>query len=113
MGMFDDIYYQGEKYQTKDTPHQSLDRYKIENDQDSGHTYLWHEAYKAKWVEDDDSFFGHRLETSDHRWECCHDFDGLIRFYREDKENGGYKADKWIEYKALFMDGKMIKIERI
>jgi hypothetical protein len=45
---------------------------------------------------------------------CCHDFDGLIRFYRaalEDKHES-WKQDAWIEYKALFMDGKMIKIEK-
>jgi hypothetical protein len=43
----------------------------------------------------------------------CDKFDGLVRFYREDEDNGGYKADKWIEYKALFMDGKILKIEKI
>lgn len=108
MGMFDNLLYKNEVYQTKDTPHQSLDRYKIENDK------LWHEAYKAKMVEDKDNLlFGHRLETWDHRWEPCDDFDGAIRFYREDKENGGYKADKWIEYKALFMNGKLLKLEKL
>ena len=114
MGMFDEIHYQGEVYQTKDTPCQTLDKYKIEHDQDSGHIYLWHEAYKAKMVKDkDNKLFGYRLETWDHRWEHCHDFDGAIRFYREDKENGGYKADRWIEYKALFMNGQLLKIEKI
>lgn len=107
MGLFDHINYDGHVYQTKDTPHQSLDRYKIENDK------LWHEAYKAKWVKDETNLFGHHLETSDHRWEPCDDFDGTIRFYREDKDNGGYKANKWIEYKALFMDGKLLKLEKL
>jgi hypothetical protein len=32
------------------------------------------------------------------------DFDGQIRFYR-----AGANRDTWIEYKALFMDGKIIK----
>jgi hypothetical protein len=48
-----------------------------------------------------------------HEWKFCKDFDGLIRFYREDKENGGYKNSAWIEYKALFMDGKIIKFEQV
>lgn len=106
MGMFDYITYKGEKYQTKDTPHQSLENYKIETDHDSGHTYLWCEAYNAKYVDTDDSIFGTRLETWNHRWECCHDFDGVIDFYR------GVDTD-WEEYHSLFMDGKLLKIEKI
>jgi len=47
MGMFDNIEYRGRPYQTKDTPAQMLDNYKIEQDQDSGHWYLWHEEYDA------------------------------------------------------------------
>ena len=113
MGMFDYIEYEGKEYQTKDTPHQLCDRYKIERDQDSGHLYLWHQAYKAEWLKDEEALLGYRLKTSNHRWECCHDFDGLIVFYREDVENGGYKNDAWITHKALFMDGKVIKLEKI
>jgi hypothetical protein len=41
MGMFDQLYYKGVEYQTKDTPNQLLTNYKIEADQDSGHEYLW------------------------------------------------------------------------
>jgi hypothetical protein len=40
MGMFDEIHYQGEVYQTKDTPCQMLDKYKIDYNQDSGHLFL-------------------------------------------------------------------------
>jgi hypothetical protein len=112
MGMFDNLYYQEQEYQTKDTPCQMLDKYKIDYNQDSGHLYLWHEDYDAEWVEEEGLFGGH-LRQFNERWVCCHDFDGLIRFYREDKENGGWKADNWIEYKALFMNGQMLKIERI
>ena len=32
--------------------------------------------------------------------------------FLEDKHES-WKQDAWIEYKALFMDGKMIKIEKI
>lgn len=108
MGMFDNITYQGHEYQTKDTPSQWLDNYKIEVDQDSGHTYLWHEARTIKFIPDDSNFLGTRMESSNHRWECCHEFDGVIDFYRSEN-----KGETWIEYHSLFMDGKMIKIEKV
>ena len=105
MGMFDQLYYRGEEYQTKDTPAQLLDNYKIENDQ------LWYEEYDAEWVETE-GLFGGGLKKSNERWVLCDSFDGLVRFYREDKEKGGYKADAWIEYQALFMNGHMIKLQQ-
>jgi hypothetical protein len=105
MGMFDHIHYKGQEYQTKDTPNQMLDNYKIEQDQDSGHWFLWHEEYDAEWVAEE-GLFGGSIKQSNHRWVCCHDFDGLIRFYyyrsNEDQE----------EYEALFMDGQMLKIKQ-
>ena len=107
MGMFDHIHYKGKEYQTKDTPNQMLDNYKIEQDQTSGHWYLWHEEYECDWVEEADRFGGGYLKQYNHHWVCCHDFDGLIRFYwyvsEEDQE----------EYEALFMDGQMLKIKTI
>lgn len=103
MGMFDNIEYRGKQYQTKDTPAQMLDNYKIEQDQDSGHWRLWHEEYDAKWV-DDEGLFGGSIEQSNHRWVHCWDFDGAIRFYwyrsEQDQE----------EYRSLFMNGQMLKI---
>ena len=105
MGMFDNIEYKGRQYQTKDTPLQTLDNYKIEQDQDSGHWYLWHEEYDSDFVASDDALFGGTIVQSNERWVCCDDFDGLIRFYyyrsEEDQE----------EYQALFMDGCMLKIK--
>jgi hypothetical protein len=105
MGMFDNIEYRGRQYQTKDTPNQMLDNYKIEQDQDSGHWYLWHEKYECDWVEEADRFGGGYLKQYNHHWVCCHEFDGLVRFYyyksEEDQE----------EYQALFMDGRMLKIK--
>jgi hypothetical protein len=103
MGMFDLILYQGEQYQTKDTDAQLLDNYRIEDDQ------LWHEEYDSEWV-DGEGIFGGGLLKSNERWVLCDSFDGLIRFYREDQDRGGYKADAWIEYEALFMNGHMIKL---
>jgi hypothetical protein len=103
MGMFDNLEYKGKQYQTKDTPCQSLDNYKIEQDQTSGHWYLWHEEYDAEWVEGE-GLFGGCIRQSNQRWIHCNDFDGSIRFYwyrtEEDQE----------EYQALFMDGQMLKI---
>ena len=111
--MFDTIRYQGDEYQTKDTPAQGLDNYKIEQNLEEGHWYLWYEEYEAEWIEEEGRFFGGYLNRSNERWVLCDSFDGLVRFYREDKEKGGYKADAWIEYRALFMNGQMIKITRI
>ena len=106
--MFDNIFYEGKEYQTKDTPCQTLDKYKIEHDQDSGHIYLWHEDYDAEWVEDNDGLLGGYLNQFNHRWVHCWDFDGNIRFYRTEN-----KGDSWIEYSALFMDGQLLRIKRI
>ena len=47
MGMFDNIQYQDQEYQTKDTPRQLLDNYKID---ELGQ--LWVEEYDSEWVED-------------------------------------------------------------
>jgi hypothetical protein len=105
MGMFDHIKFEGNEYQTKDTPSQGLDTYEIRGDE------LWFKDVELEWEKDGGLFGGYFKEVS-HEWKRCSDFDGLIRFYREDKENGGYKKNKWIEYRALFMDGKIIKIKR-
>jgi hypothetical protein len=103
MGMFDNIEYRGRQYQTKDTPEQSLDNYKIEQDLDSGLWFLWHEEYDAEWVEGE-GLFGGSIKQSNHRWSHCADFDGEIHFYY-------YRSDTdQEEYRALFMDGRMLKI---
>lgn len=102
--MFDNLEYRGRQYQTKDTPQQTLDNYKIE--QESGVWRLWHEEYDSEWDEDE-GLFGGCIKQSNQRWVRCDDFDGEIRFYwyrsEEDQE----------EYKALFMDGKMLKIKLV
>lgn len=105
MGMFDHIRYKDLDYQTKDTPAQTLDQYKIEQNQDDGHWYLWHEEYDAEW-EKDEGLFGGSIRQYNQRWVACQEFDGQIRFYRND-------GNIWIEYKSLFMDGKMLKIKEI
>lgn len=107
MGMFDNLEYKGEEYQTKDTPAQLLDNYKIEQNQDDGHWYLWHEEYDVDWIEEADRFGGGYMKQYNQRWVCCHEFDGALRFYRSLKEDRG----RWIEYRSLFMDGRMLKIK--
>ena len=106
MGMFDNIEYRGRQYQTKDTPSQSLDNYKIEQDQTSGHWYLWHEEYDSEW-EDHEGLFGGSVRQFNQRWVACEDFDGSLRFYRSDIAD----RTRWIEYRSLFMDGRMLKIK--
>lgn len=103
MGMFDYLYYRGEEYQTKDTPAQALDDYRIEQEQ------LWYLEYESEWTEGEGQFGGSLVKSNQH-WILCDDFDGVIRFYREDRDRGGHKQDAWIEYEALFMDGNMIKL---
>jgi hypothetical protein len=102
MGMFDFVHFEGNQYQTKDTPCQLMDNYEIRDD-----GTLWHEEYECDWVEEADRFGGGYLKQYNHHWACCDEFDGVIRFYyyrsEEDQE----------EYEALFMDGQMLKIKTI
>jgi len=107
MGMFDNLYYEGEEYQTKDTPNQALDKYKIETDQESGHQYLWVEEYDSEWHKDSEALFGGYLKQFNERWVRCDDFEGLIRFYKQTEDK------KWKEYNALFMDGKILRIKEV
>ena len=107
MGMFDYIQYEGKEYQSKDTPNQLCDRYKIERDHQNK-LRLYHEAYKAEWIKNEKTISGYEMKTSDHRWEHCNDFDGVINFYRQDRP-----IEAWVEYKALFMNGVALKLEKI
>jgi hypothetical protein len=105
MGMFDYITFEGHQYQTKDTPEQSIADYEIRGNE------LWWRKVEFRWEEGDGHPFGGYLEEVSHEWIFCKDFDGCIRFYRaalEDKQES-WKQDAWIEYRTLFMDGKMIK----
>jgi hypothetical protein len=36
-----------------------------------------------------------------------------VRFYREDQERGGHKADAWVEYEAEFKCGLMIGLKML
>ena len=65
MGMFDELYYEGQKYQTKDTPRQLLDNYKID---ELGQ--LWVEEYDSEWNKDEGLFGG-----SIRQFRNCHNRD--------------------------------------
>ena len=104
MGMFDYVQFQGEQYQSKDTPKQAMDNYKIEVDQESGQEYLWVEEYDCEYVKDEESFLGGHLKQFNERWVFLEDFDGLIKIYKQSDDK-----KKWITYKFLFMNGRMIK----
>ena len=106
MGMFDYVNFEGKQYQTKDTPEQTMDTFEIRGDE------LWWRKVEYEWFEDEDSMFGGYLKEMSHEWLFCEKFDGVIDFYRQDKENGGWEKDAWIEYHSLFNNGKMIKLER-
>jgi hypothetical protein len=105
MGLFDELTYKGHQYQTKDTPDQLLDQYEIRDD-----GTLWHQEYDERWEENSESPLGGYIRHDNERWVFCYDFDGLIRFYRVEKE-GDESDTKWIEHEALFMNGKMIKFD--
>lgn len=104
MGLFDYVQYQGKQYQSKDTPNQLMDNYKIEVDQESGQEYLWVEEYDSEYVEEEGYFLGGYLKQFNERWVFLEDFDGLVKIYRQSDDK-----TKWITFKILFMNGRMIK----
>lgn len=104
--MFDYLRFEDKQYQTKDTPEQTMDTYEIRGDE------LWWRKVEYEWFEDEDSMFGGYLKEISHEWLFCEKFDGVIDFYRQDADNGGWEKDAWIEYHSLFNNGKMIKLER-
>ena len=105
MGMFDYVHYQGKQYQSKDTPNQLIDKYKIETDETSGQDTLWVQEYDMEYVEEPELWMKGYFKQINQRWVRLEDFDGLIKFYRQ-----GEDKKSWINYKALFMDGVVIKL---
>ena len=104
--MFDQLDHEGKEFQTEDPPQLSLDTYQIRGDE------LWWRKTEYEWADDKESLFGGYMKEVSHEWVFCDRFDGVIDFYRENKEEGGYKKGAWIEYHTLFNNGRMIKIER-
>lgn len=108
MGMFDWVEFEGKRYQSKDTPRQLCDEYRIDENGE-----LWVEEYDAEWIADADSMFGGYLRQYNQRWRSCKEFSGTMRFYREDRERGGYQADAWNEWLAEFKCGIMIDLKLV
>lgn len=106
MGMFDWVEWQGQQYQTKDTPRQLCDNYRID---DRGQ--LWAEEYDAEFVKDPEHLFGAYIKQSNQRWTEVTDFTGPMRFYREDRDRGGSRTDAWIEWQAEFKLGRMTELK--
>ena len=106
--MFDWIEFEGKEYQTKDTPRQLCDNYRID---DLGR--LWVEEYDAELVKDTAHFFGAYINQFNKRWVECQDFSGKVRFYREDLERGGHDQNAWVEWEAEFKCGCMIGLKLI
>jgi hypothetical protein len=101
-------------YQTKDTPSQYLELYEIRAD-----GTLWHEEYDTEdlseagnWMREHPdeevpsnlSFAGCFTRTNKRMAPC--DFFGAINFY-------SYINGNWIEWTALFDEGKLLKIKLI
>ena len=107
MGMFDWVEWEGQRYQSKDTPNQLLDEYRIDEN-----GVLWVEEYDAEWVRDE-GLFGGSIKQSNHRWRPCEEFSGKMRFYRENRDRGGWNMDAWTEFEAEFKCGLMINLQLI
>lgn len=92
-------------FQTKDTPVQFLDLYKIDVD-----GQLWHENYEVEDQSDPNAEGFARLAGCctrvNQRWEK-ENFLGVITFYSMlDEED----ESSWVEFSAEFIDGKLRKM---
>ena len=108
MGMFDWVEWEGNRYQSKDTPNQACDEYAIDQ---LGRLMV--EEYDAELVRDPSHIFGVYIEQNNKRWRECVEFSGKIRFYREDPDRGGYENSAWIEWQAEFKLGQMIGLKML
>jgi len=113
-------------FQTKDTPNQSMATYKIDGD-----GQLWIEKTEGHWEEgkeipENASFIeklaAHGKFVVDETWWEKESFKGVIKFGEIYNHSDYYKIDidaiidksirfeyGWIEYRALFNDGKLIE----
>ena len=93
------------RFQTKDTPVQHLDNYKICKD-----GTLWHEAYDIEDQSDPnaegiDRFLGCMARVNQ-RWELVH-LTGEVSFA------GDSSTHLWLEFSAYFVRGYIIRLELI
>lgn len=122
MGMFDDVKCKyplpidganALEFQSKDTPAQALDHYEIREDGS-----LWHQDYDIEDRSDPtkDGLMGLRgmLTPVNKRWAPVSDFRGELRFYTFWDSKFINSGDAgWIEFSALFNDGKLVDIRLI
>ncbi len=102
MGMFDEITceypldtpeVQDDLWQTKDTPRQFLDEYKIHAD-----GTLWHEVHDERMEMDDKAPAGFRLLRENPRWLQVSDFNGELEIHTT-------KDERWYSVRFWFRDG--------
>jgi hypothetical protein len=114
-------------FQTKDTPAQRMSSYTITAD-----GYLLANCKEYQWIDTPENvkedatameaFFNRGYSKVTREWtEQCLHFNGAVEFYdsypHADKKTGddyqhGEFADGWVEYKALFQNGKCIQISQ-
>jgi hypothetical protein len=118
MGMFDNLVAECELpaigntprvFQTKDTPAQWLDTYKIDAD-----GLLWHEVYDIEDRSDPKadglkSMVGSMTRVNK-RWVRESGFTGEIVFYTFADEK---RQDGWLEYSAYITDGELVAMNLI
>jgi uncharacterized membrane protein len=113
-------------FQTKDTPNQAMSHYKID-----GAGLLWVKKVEGHWTESkpvaDDAPFREKMAAMshfviEHEWWEEEKFTGAINFYESynhpdyKSPDADYDSDEWrrfvsgwVEYCALFKDGKLIE----
>lgn len=114
MGMFDYLHCEyplpvdganGLVYQTKDTPSQFIDHYKIKAD-----GTLWHEDYEIEDRSDPNAEGLARIAGMMTRvnpcWMPVSDFIGEIRFYY-------YSEKRYLKWSAYFKDGKLVDLNLV
>ena len=99
MTVFDYIIFNGEIYQTKDTPKKLFNKYKIAFDKETDEYKLYREDDRIKYII---GFF----EKSSFSWTFCDNFTGELTFYRN--------LDEHTEmYYSYFHNGILIKIDLV
>jgi len=114
-------------FQTKDTPNQAMTSYTITAD-----GYLLANCKEYQWIDTPENvkedatpleaLFNRGYSKVTREWtEQCHHFNGAVEFYdsyahadkktSDDYQHGKF-ADGWVEYKALFQNGKCIQISQ-
>lgn len=100
MGMFDYITYKGKTYQTKNTPSQFLENYKIDQN-----NMLWHEACEYETVDNEEAFLGMQIITKNKEWAPCSMSGELYMVPDNDLESPAILALVW--------KGEIIRIEDV